>query len=100
MESTVCYLIGGAPRTGKTTLAKEIAKKHDTQPLSTDSLLVMFMKIVRPEDYPNLFFIQGMTVEEFYEKYDTPEKALEASIKAGIDAEGGLTAVFLENRGA
>lgn len=54
----------------------------------------MFMKIVRPEDHPDLFFIQGMTVEDFYEKYDTPEKALEASIKAGVDAERALSAVL------
>ncbi len=94
MEDTICYLIGGAPRTGKTTLARQLAAEHHTQPLSTDSLLVMFRKIVRREDHPDLFFIQGMTVEEFYEKYDTPQKALEASLKAGRDAEGSLTALL------
>lgn len=94
MENTVCYLIGGAPRTGKTTLANEIAANHGIKPFSTDSILVMMMKIVREEDYPDLFYLKGMSIEEFYEKYNTAQKAVEAGVKSGLDAERGLVALL------
>ena len=94
MENTICYLIGGAPRTGKTTLAKKIASENGIKSLSTDSILVMMMKMVRREEYPNLFYTQGLTVEGFYERYDTPIKAVEASVKAGQDAERGIIALI------
>ena len=58
MEDTICYLIGGAPRTGKTTLAKKLAGENGIKSLSTDSILVMMMKIVRREDYPDLFYTE------------------------------------------
>ena len=94
MENTVCYLIGGAPRTGKTTLAERLARESNMKSLSTDSISVMMTKIVRREDYPNIFYTQGVTVEEFYEKYDTPTKAVEAGLKAGYDTEKGTTALI------
>lgn len=94
MEETICYLIGGAPRTGKTTLAKKLASENGIKSLSTDSILVMMMKIVRREDYPNLFYTEGLTVEEFYEKYNTPVSAVEAGVKAGKDAERGIIALI------
>lgn len=94
MENTTCHLIGGAPRTGKTTLANEIATKHGIKPLSTDSILVMMMKMVQEEDYPDLFYLKGMTVEDFYEKYSTPQQAVEAGVKSGVDAERGLIALL------
>lgn len=94
MDDAVCYLIGGAPRTGKTTLAEKLANENGIKSLSTDSILVMLTKIVRREDYPNLFYTQGLTVEDFYEKYDTPTKAVEASVKAAYDAERGIIALI------
>lgn len=94
MEDVVCYLIGGAPRTGKTTLAEKVALEHGTKSLSTDSILVMMMKMVRQEDYPDLFRTHGHTVESFYQKYDTAKKVAEAEVKAGLDAEKGIVAVL------
>jgi len=94
MEDAICYLIGGAPRTGKTTLAKKVAEENNIKSLSTDSLLVMMTKIVRREDYPDLFYTQGLSVEEFYAKYDTTEKVVEASVKAGYEAEKGVAALI------
>jgi len=96
MENTVCYLIGGAPRTGKTTLAERLASENGIKPLSTDSISAMMTKLVRREDYPNLFYKQGLTVEEFYEKYDTPAKAVAAGVKAASDTERGV-ALFIEH---
>ena len=94
MENAQCYLIGGAPRTGKTTLAEKLVAKNSIKSLSTDSISVMMTKLVRREDYPNLFYTQGLTVEEFYEKYDTPDKAVNAGVKAGYDTEIGVTALI------
>lgn len=94
MEDAVCYLIGGAPRTGKTTFANKIAKENGTKVLSTDSLMVMMRKIVRREDYPELFFIDGHTVESFYQMYNTAQKVLDAEVKAGLCAEKGIIAIL------
>src|SRR5687768_11791320 len=94
MEDTICYLIGGAPRTGKTTLAEALARQNGVKSLSTDSILVMMMKIVRREDYPSLFYTEGFTVEEFYKKYSTPTDAVKASVRAGQDAERGISALI------
>ncbi|HET9411649.1 MAG TPA: hypothetical protein VFO38_02275 [Candidatus Saccharimonadales bacterium] len=94
MENAQCYLVGGAPRTGKTTLAERIATKHGVKSLSTDSISVIMTKLVRRKDYPNLFYKQGLTVEEFYKKYDTPAKEVAAGVKAGYDTEVATTAII------
>lgn len=94
MENAQCYLIGGAPRTGKTTLAERIAAEHGVKSLPTDSISAIMTKLVRREDYPNLFYKQGLTVEAFYEKYDTPAKEVEAGVKAGYDTEVATTVII------
>lgn len=94
MEDAVCYLIGGAPRTGKTTLGEKIAKMNDIKSLSTDAISVMMAEIVSRKDYPNLFYREDLNVGEFYEKYDTPAKAVEAGVKAGQDTEKAVLALI------
>ncbi|HET9412123.1 MAG TPA: hypothetical protein VFO38_04720 [Candidatus Saccharimonadales bacterium] len=95
MENTVCYLIGGAARTGKTTMANELAVEHGIKPFCTDSLHVMLTKLVRRQDNPDLFYTHDLSVEQFYEKNNTPQKALEATVKAALASEYGFT-VFIE----
>lgn len=59
-------LIGGAPLSGKTTLSRIIAKKDGAIELSTDSVRSWMKQLVRPDEYPGLFYADKMTAEKFY----------------------------------
>ena len=49
------YLIGGAPRTGKTTLAKNLSKESGVPWISTDTLESIVSTYVSKTDFPHLF---------------------------------------------
>ena len=49
------YLIGGAPRTGKTTLAKQLSKKLVLPWISTDTLESVVLKYFSDEELPLKF---------------------------------------------
>ena len=44
------YLIGGSPRSGKTTLSKKLAKELDIPYISTDYLRLVAMEYFKGED--------------------------------------------------
>lgn len=73
------YLIGGAPRTGKTTLAKQLSQKLDLPWISTDTLESVVSEYVPREKFPEMFPKATARVETnrsndlFYEKYSTPQ---------------------------
>ena len=87
-------LIGGAPLSGKTTLSRIIAKKDGAIELSTDSVRSWMKQLVRPDEYPGLFYADKMTAEKFYEKYDTPESVVEGEVNEGVQVEKGLLALL------
>lgn len=94
-KGTVCYLIGGAPRTGKTTRAYELAKEHVTKPLSTDAIAGIIMETAGRDRYPALFYVRDhQSAESFYRQYDTPERALEVGIAAGRQLEEPIIIVL------
>lgn len=68
-------LIGGAPTTGKSTIAKSLATKLSLPWISTDQL----REIVKPYGdktrFPSLYDTIGMTAEEFLKKYSATEIA-------------------------
>lgn len=49
------YLIGGAPRSGKTTLSKKLSKELNIPWVSTDSLELIAMKYTADEDFSCVF---------------------------------------------
>jgi len=87
-------LIGGAPLTGKTTLSKKLAKENHAVELSTDSIRAWMKSLVSKDDYSDLFCTFGMTAEEFYEIYDTPQKVVNEEVNEGIQVEKGIIAML------
>ena len=87
-------LIGGAPLAGKTTLSREIAKKDGAVEVSTDSIRSWMKSLVTPNEYPGLFYTDGMSAEEFYAVYNTPESVVEGEIAEGKQVEKGIVALL------
>ncbi len=74
------YLIGGPPRCGKTTLAKEMSKKLKIPWISSDALEVVSREYVSKEKRIKLYpysFLRKKGVnrnnDEFYSKYSARE---------------------------
>ena len=85
-------MIGGAPLSGKTTLADMLAAKHQAVQISTDNIREWMWRLTRPEDYPSLFDGHELDVETFYRENDTPEKVMNGQINEGKDVEKGIRA--------
>ena len=66
-------LIGGAPATGKSTLAKELSKNFNCPWISADFIRSWMKTIVSKKEYPNLFRFANTTAEEHYKKYSVQE---------------------------
>lgn len=87
-----CYLIGGAPLSGKTTLSNLWAAKHQATQISTDSIREWMWRLTRAEDYPRLFARRGMEVEEFFRTYNDPKDVMQGQVEQGKDVEKGIEA--------
>jgi 2-phosphoglycerate kinase len=92
MSVTTCYLIGGAPLSGKTTLSNVWAAKHQATQISTDSIREWMKRLTKPEDYPRLFAGAELSVEDFYREYNTAQKVLDQQVEEGKDVEKGIEA--------
>jgi 2-phosphoglycerate kinase len=66
-------LIGGAPATGKSTMAGLIAKRLGIQWISTDQIREMMRVTARREDMPKLFSPEGYTAEKFLTEFSAEE---------------------------
>jgi 2-phosphoglycerate kinase len=71
-----------------------LASKHHAVQFSTDNIRDWMMRITNAQDYPRLFYGEGLDVESFYRKYDTPEKVLKGEIDQGKDVEKGIVALL------
>src|SRR3990167_9850780 len=80
----IFYLIGGAPTTGKSTVAKLLAKEFSLPWISTDQL----REIVKPygdkNRFPTLYDTTNLTAEEFLSMYSAEQRA-EMGFKQGDD---------------
>jgi len=80
------YLVGGSPRTGKTTLAKKLAQQLEISCVSTDDLESIALSTVLESEYPKLFPKKIMRIEthqsndEMYDKYSA-KAIVEAYLK-------------------
>lgn len=90
-----CYLVGGAPLSGKTTLAKILAAQHQAVQISTDNIRDWMKRLSKPSDYPDLHYGAGLNAEQFYREFDTPQKVLQGEISQGKDVAIGIMA-FLQ----
>jgi 2-phosphoglycerate kinase len=94
MSLEKCYLIGGAPLSGKSTLADTIAAKHQAVQISTDNIREWMKKVSSTKEYPDLFYDKNMDVESFYKHFDTPEIVMNAEINQGKEVEKGIKALL------
>ncbi len=94
------YLIGGTPRSGKTTIAKELAKRLNIPWISTDSIESIIIEYVNNEKFKDQFpknVMRKLTHDSNDEMYSTyePEEIVEAYIQQGKTLEKGI-ATFLK----
>jgi len=93
-SSKTVLLIGGAPLSGKSTLAKGLSEILGTPWVSTDDIRKWMEPLVRKEDYPDLFYSDGLDAEAFYKKYKTAQKVFELENRQGLDVQKGITAMI------
>ena len=82
-------LIGGAPRTGKTFLAKELSKKMGIPWISTDTIRGFMREVADKKKYPSLFHFVGRK-PEIYLPSHTPEQIVKDQNKESIDVWKGV----------
>ncbi len=58
------YLIGGAPRVGKSTLASLLARQLSTEPIATDDLRTQIRSFTAPATEPDLYYLDSLNVDE------------------------------------
>jgi 2-phosphoglycerate kinase len=73
MSERRVILIGGAPTTGKSTLAERVAKHFDLPWISTDQIRTIMRKVARRADHPKLFNPDGYTPERFLLEFSSDE---------------------------
>lgn len=88
------YLIGGAPLTGKTTLAAHYAATYSAVQLSTDNVRDWMRGVLRPADYPQLFSGHKTSAKAYYSVFNTAQKALQEEIAQSHIVETGIKALI------
>jgi 2-phosphoglycerate kinase len=93
------YLIGGAPRLGKSILAKELMKKIEVPWISTDALRTTFYEMtdpaIRDEKFPFCGSNEGGAMEE---RYSIPEM-VEKQLKEVDSMEQGIISFVMHHVG-
>jgi 2-phosphoglycerate kinase len=89
-------LIGGAPTLGKSHTARRIANELDFPWISTDTIRDQMRKLVRREDYPDLFIFYGLTTETAidYLTKSPPEQIVEDQNKESAEVWKGVKALI------
>ncbi len=89
-------LIGGSPTAGKSYTARKLAKQLKIPWISTDSIRGQMRKIVRKEDYPALFELDGATPEMSVEFLNsrTPEEVVSQQVGESEDVWKGVKALI------
>lgn len=94
MSLSECILIGGAPLTGKSTLADKLAVERDAVQFSTDNVRDWMLRITNKNEFPDLFYSSNLNVEEFYAKYNTAQKVFDGEKNQSKVVEQGIVALL------
>src|SRR3989338_6307131 len=73
MNKKTIILIGGAPTTGKSTIAEMLARHLDIPWISTDQIREMLRAVVKREDLPKLFTPKDYTAEKFLTEFSSEQ---------------------------
>ncbi len=75
LKQQVFILIGGAPTTGKSTLARRLARQLSLPYISTDQLREIVKPYGHKEQFPYLYDTAGLSAEAFLAQYTAQEIA-------------------------
>lgn len=92
-EKTI-ILIGGAPTTGKSTLARALSAHLGLPWISTDQIRAVMKSVARAEDFPHLHNATGHTAETFLTTFSVEDIA-RMEMEQGHDTWVGIKA-FIE----
>lgn len=73
MDNKRIILIGGAPTTGKSTVAHKLARHFDLPWISTDQMRKIMRKVANRAEHPKLFKPEGYSVERFLTEFSVEE---------------------------
>jgi|SRR5579863_571129 len=73
MNQKRVVLIGGAPTTGKSTLADLVAKHLGIPWISTDQMRKIMRKVANRAEYPKFFNPEGYSIERFLTEFSTEQ---------------------------
>ena len=73
MESAKVILIGGAPMSGKTCLARKLAAKIEYCCVSTDDAVQAVRSVTTPESHPGFHIMAGLDYKEYYINHSIDE---------------------------
>ncbi|MBU8830557.1 hypothetical protein [Mycolicibacterium goodii] len=88
-------LIGGAPTTGKSTLAQQVARHFDLPWVSTDQIRNTMRVTASRQDYPNLFNPKGYSAERLLTEFSA-EEIVDIEFRQSEAAWLGISA-FIKN---
>ncbi|MCT4617039.1 MAG: hypothetical protein N4A38_02400 [Candidatus Gracilibacteria bacterium] len=91
-------IIGGAPATGKTTLAKTLSDKFNYPWISTDFIRGWMKTLVSKKDFPNLFNFSDITAEEHYSNNYDIKKSIKSEQKRDADVFKGVKSFISKNK--
>ena len=88
--------IGGAPTTGKSTIAKALAHRLNLPLMATDQIRAMVKPYSNPERHPDLYHADGLSAEAFFEKY-TPQQVADMEFGQGAELWPAIMALLADN---
>lgn len=94
MTERFVILLGGAPTTGKSTLAKKLSDHFDVPWISTDQIRKVLQATVSREKYPDLFNAE-MSAEEFLQRF--PKEKIVEMENAQSKAIWDALAIFIND---
>ena len=93
MKQRQIILIGGAPTTGKSTIAQKLSKELGLPYISTDQIRTVMQAVARKEDYPGLFNSHGYDAERFLTELN-PEQIVHMEFEQGAETWLGVKALM------
>lgn len=89
-------LIGGAPATGKSYIAKKLADELKIPWISTDSIRGMMLRLVNEADYPALFYLNTRVSNEFI-AHNSSQEVVRCQNEESLDTWKGVEAFIDSN---
>src|SRR5258708_5679617 len=91
------YLIGGAPCSGKTSLAKKLESRLNIPLLSTDTIRSWMQKLLSKNEFPALFHALDLSAKEYLTQNSPSQIITKEEAQQKIVAKGILAFIQSEN---